>query len=311
MNDDDKQRGNNLKNKVIKTGGAITGLIASGAVLAILLVLAFLILTLPLGLTFIDEGTVGVKTTFGEVTGEQLEPGLHYRLPIVQQIHVMETRTQTVTTSDVAEEEVGDGMMSVKSSDGLNIGMDVSVRYRLPDSNATRIYGTLGSQDQFYDRLVEPTIQQSIRDAASRYRAEQVYSETRGDFQDDVSAEMAEQGFNEHGLVVEQVQLRDVQLPDSVEEAIEEQESTERQIQVRQNQIEVEEAEAERKRVEAEGVRDAENIIAEADFDDRYLQYLWITEGLEKGDVIYMPFSEEKGLDMFKDIDNIESPYQE
>lgn len=270
-----------------------------------------------ISIKYVDEGQRAVKTTFGDVTHEEpIEPGMAFAAPFVHGLHKMDTRAQTITTGDVSgskttDEHASQGMMSVKSTNGLNIGMDISVRYRLKEENATDIYESLGTQRQWTSKLVEPTIKSEIRNTASQYTAENVYSDERDEFQTELKQRIMEGDFERHGLVVEQVQLRDVQLPAQVEDSIESAESMKHKVLKKEREIELARKEAERKRVEAKGLRDSEEIATEAfETENAYLQYIWITEGLQKGDPMYVPFNGQGGMEMFKDVDKIPNATQ-
>ncbi|MDR2902802.1 MAG: prohibitin family protein [Lactobacillales bacterium] len=82
----------------------------------ILIILAVVVLiVLPFSMSIfqtIDSGEKGVRTTFGKVSGQALDEGLHLKIPGIQEIHIFTIRTQKVRfqtkgfSKDVQEVEV-------------------------------------------------------------------------------------------------------------------------------------------------------------------------------------------------------------
>jgi regulator of protease activity HflC (stomatin/prohibitin superfamily) len=96
------------------------------------------------------------------------------------------------------------------------------------------------------------------------------------------------------GVVIHEVQIRNVEPPSQIDAAIEAKQAAAERIEQKRNELEIERLEAERKVVEAEGIRDAQAVIDET-LTEEYLRYLWIQEGLEKGDVVYVVPSDGAG----------------
>lgn len=114
--------------------------------------------------------------------------------------------------------------------------------------------------------------------------------------------ECMSESLNTIGINVIEVQIRNIQPPARVIEAIEQKEAVEREVEQKRAELEKEELEAERKRIEAQGIRDSQEIIDET-LTPAYIQYLWITEGIERGDTIYVVPSDGTGqLQLTKEV---------
>ena len=118
-----------------------------------------------------------------------------------------------------------------------------------------------------------------IRDNAVYYDAVSLYSTKRDEFQDRIFKSI-ESDFKKRGLLLEQLLIRNITLPQAVSTSIEQKISAEQDAQKMQFVLQKERQEAERKRVEAQGIADYQHIISES-LTDRQLQYESIKAQLE------------------------------
>ena len=274
-------------------------------------VVGFIAISLVMA-TFItvDEGDRAVVTTWGEASGE-MEPGMNFRVPVMQGVETYTVREQVAAfgDQDAARSSLEFGRIDAKTDGGADMRTDIAIGFRLQPENVTDVYRDLGTESQYYDRLVNNEIDSVVRDVASDYTIDQLHrNQGRTAFQEDIKTELSEK-FEVYGFEVTRVNLENINFDQSIEDAINSAEAKQYEVEERQRAIEVEEAEAERKRVEAEGVRQAEEEIAQVfQGDDAYLQYLFITEALANEEAthpIYVPM-DDGGMDMFKDIDNFD-----
>ncbi len=215
--------------------------------------IAFVLLLLGIGLTAscgfrtIDTGHVGVTTLFGRLTGEQLAEGLHLVNPL-KRVAEMSIRTQEI-------KEHAD----VPSSEGLIIGLETSLLYRLEPDRAAEVFQKIGPR--YVDIVVIPNLRSVIRAVTAAHTANALYSEGR----EQVAQQMLTQLkpiLEARGVMVETVLLRDIKLPDTLRAAIEAKQQAEQQAQQMQFVLQRERQEAERKRIEAQGVSDFQRIVS-------------------------------------------------
>lgn len=221
----------------------------------------------------IDAGRVGVKKLFGKVQPEIIESGLHLINPMMNVIH-MDIKTQNYTMSGLHDEnmQTGDDAIRVLTSDGLEVVIDLTVLFRLNKSEAPRIVQEIGTN--YVDKIVRPIARTKIRDNAVYYQAIELFSTKRDEFQQKIF-ESIEHDFQSRGLVLEQLLVRNIVLPESVRHAIESKINAEQEAQKMTYVLQKEKQEAERKRVEAQGISDYQKII-NATLTDKQLQYEWI-----------------------------------
>jgi len=218
----------------------------------------------------IDAGNVGVKSLYGSVQPDILESGLHLINPLLE-VTNFDIQTQNYTMSAIHEEgaKSGDDAIRVLSNDGLEVVIDLTVLYRVMPTATPKIYRQIGVD--YTDKIVRPVTRTRIRDNAVYYDAVALYSTKRNEFQQRIFATI-EADFKSRGLVLEQLLIRNINLPVSVKASIESKINAEQDAQKMQFVLQKEKQEAERKRVEAQGIADYQRIISTG-LSDKQLQY--------------------------------------
>lgn len=218
----------------------------------------------------IDTGQVGVKTLFGKVDNDVLYSGLHIVNPLIE-ITPFDVKTQNYTMSAVHDEGMksGDDAIRVLSADGLEVTIDLSVLFKVSPSQAPLILRQIGGD--YLDKIVRPVSRTAIRDNAVSYEAVALYSTKREEFQDKIF-QTINASFAKRGLVLEQLLVRNITLPESVKKTIESKINAEQDAQKMIFVLQKEKQEAERKRVEAQGIADYQKILSTG-LSDKQLQY--------------------------------------
>ncbi|AMJ66758.1 prohibitin family protein [Hymenobacter sp. PAMC 26628] len=218
----------------------------------------------------VGVGQVGVQTLFGQVQQRVLQPGLSLVNPLVD-VTRFDTRTQNYTMSAVRNEgqQAGDDAIRVLSADGLEVVIDLTVLYHVVPAQAPKILATIG--EDYQDKIVRAISRTRIRDNAVYYDAVALYSTRREEFQARILAAI-EKDFRTNGLQLDQLLIRNIQLPQSVKASIESKISAEQDAQKMQFVLQKEKQEAERKRVEAQGIADYQRIV-NTELSDKLLQY--------------------------------------
>ena len=218
----------------------------------------------------IDAGKVGVKSLYGNVSPDILESGLHIVNPLID-VTVFDIQTQNYTMSAIASEgsQQGDDAIRVLSNDGLEVVIDLTVLFKINPLDAPKIFQQIGAD--YSNKIVRPITRTRIRDNAVYYDAVALYSTKRNEFQNRIFSTI-ENDFKKRGLILEQLLIRNINLPTSVKKTIESKINAEQDAQKMQFVLLKEKQEAERKRVEAQGIADYQKIISTG-LSDRQLQY--------------------------------------
>jgi regulator of protease activity HflC (stomatin/prohibitin superfamily) len=218
----------------------------------------------------IDAGEVGVKKLFGNVQSDVLPSGLHFINPLYD-VEKMDIKTQNYTMSGVHDEgaKQGDDAIRVLTADGLEVTIDLTVLYKVLPSEAPNIIKETGLD--YTDKIVRPVTRTKIRDNAVYYDAVALYSTKRDEFQQRIFRSI-DGDFKKRGLILEQLLVRNITLPQAVKTAIELKINAEQEAQKMQFVLQKERQEADRKRIEAQGIADYQHIISES-LTDKQLQY--------------------------------------
>jgi regulator of protease activity HflC (stomatin/prohibitin superfamily) len=212
-----------------------------------LAVLVLVIILLMASTTSIPTGNVGVLTLFGRVTGETLPEGIHLVNPL-KSVQKLSIQTQSVKES-----------ANVPSNEGLILALDTSLLFRLDKNKAAFVYQTVG--DNYAEKIVEPTLRAAIRASTSAHTANALYTNARELVQQQIQDELTAQ-LAPRGVIVENVLLRDVQLPAMLKGSIEAKQQAEQDALRMSFILQKEKQEAERKRIEAQGIADFQRIVA-------------------------------------------------
>jgi regulator of protease activity HflC (stomatin/prohibitin superfamily) len=218
----------------------------------------------------IDAGQVGVKSLFGKIDNEVLTSGLNLINPLYD-VKTIDIKTLNYTMSGVHDEgdKEGDDAIRVLTADGLEVIIDLTVLYRVTSDQAPRLIRETGLD--YRDKIVRPLTRTKIRDNAVYFTAIELYSNKRDLFQGRIFKSI-DTDFKKRGLILEQLLVRNITLPQNVKTSIEEKIKAEQEAQKMEFVLQKEKQEAERKRVEAQGIADYQKIIS-AGLGDKQLQY--------------------------------------
>lgn len=218
----------------------------------------------------IEPGQIGVKVLFGSIQNDVMGSGLHFINPLMD-IKRLDVKTQNYTMSGVNDEghKTGDDAIRVLTSDGLEVTIDLTVLYRIVSSEAPRLLKETG--DDYEDKIVRPLTRTKIRDNAVYYQAVDLFGSKRDEFQQRIYKSI-EDDFKKRGLMLEQLLVRNITLPNSVKASIESKINAEQDAKKMEFVLQKEKQEAERKRVEAQGIADYQHII-NTGLTDQQLQY--------------------------------------
>jgi regulator of protease activity HflC (stomatin/prohibitin superfamily) len=196
----------------------------------------------------VDSGQVGVLTLFGRVTGEVLPEGIHLVNPFKEN-NQMSIRTQEVKES-----------ASVPSSEGLVMNLDTSLIFHLNPEKAAEAYQKIGPNYMLV--LVEPNLRAAIRESTASHTANALYTGEREMVAKQIYDQLADR-LGSRGIMIESVLLRDIQLPQTLKSSIEAKQQAEQEALAMSFRLQKETQEAQRKRIEAQGIRDFQQIVAQ------------------------------------------------
>jgi prohibitin 1 len=161
----------------------------------------------------------------------------------------MSIQTQTIKES-----------ASVPSSEGLIMSMDTSLIYHLNPDHAAEVFQKTGAD--YENRFVEPILRSAIRESTASHSANALYTGERELVAKQIFDQLTAQ-LSQRGITVENVLLRDIQLPASLKASIEAKQQAEQEALAMNFRLQKETQEAQRKRIEAQGIRDFQQIVTQ------------------------------------------------
>jgi len=207
----------------------------------------------------IEAGEAGVlfKRFSGGLEKENIyKPGFHLVAP-----------WNTMYIYEVREQQIAE-KMEVLSSNGLTIVTDVTVRVAPNQAQIGELHETFGRQ--YTDRLIKPEIRSAVREVIGRYTPEELYSTKRAEVTTSIQ-EGLEKALGDNYINLKATLIRDIELPQRVQDAIEEKIEAEQKAQRYDFLLAQERKEAERKIIEAEAKAESNRILT-ASLNDRILQ---------------------------------------
>jgi len=248
--------------------------VALALVACLPLLVAASIVVVPSGM-----GGVRVSQIRGTLPGT-LYPGVHFIAPLVENVEVFDLRDHLFTAG--LFEEAGKpqkNSLSVQSLEGLNIGLAVTVRYRLDPNKLDSVQAHM---PQPVDKeLVPPVVASAWRELAPQFTVREIFSTKREEVRSKAAAIITRK-LGADGIVVEEVMLSDIQLPAEYAKGLEglllkEQQDDQLGVDtdIQQKQVRIAELQAEAEAVQkvkaAEG--DAQSRVVEAKGEADAMQY--------------------------------------
>lgn len=232
------------------------------------------------GIVVVPSGMGGVRVSqlSGTLPGT-LYPGAHFVTPLIDSVQIFDLRDHMFTAGMIDEgvktAGVKPAVLTVQSMEGLNIGLGITVRYRLDPNRLASVQAHLPQPAD--KQLVPPVVASAWRELAPQYTVKEIFSTKR----EEVRAKAAgiiTRKLAADGIVVEEVMLSDIQLPDEYAKGLEglllkEQQDDQMAVDtdIQQKQVKIAELQAEadagQKVKEAEGEAQAKVVEARGEAD--------------------------------------------
>ena len=257
----------------------------------------------------VESGTVGVLSTLGKYDPDEVQPGLHFKIPLAQKVYIFDVRLHAANYKSNKDLPDGHGVINkpairVLDAKNLPIGIEMTVQYTPKPTEASEILAKYGRG--YFDKLINPVVRDVVRDVIGQYQAEQIAAD-RAKIAAEIRTKL-EAKFAKLPFALNDVLLRDIKLPKVVIKKIEEVQLAKQEEQklamvekqaIKRQKIKTIEAntrlieittkakaDAEKKKIEAdakayqitkeaEAVARANREIA-ASIDDRLIRYKWI-----------------------------------
>jgi regulator of protease activity HflC (stomatin/prohibitin superfamily) len=224
----------------------------------------------------VPDGTAGVRVS--QIWGarpDTLYPGVHLVTPLVDSVAIYDTREQVYSTVASENAKQKGDVLTVQAREGLNIGLAVSVRYRLDPKRLDSIHSNL--PQPVGDQVVAPVVATIYRQLAPNYITREIFATKREELRTK-AAETITARLASDGIVVREVLL----LPEEYAKGLEglllkEQENerlgTEQEIKSKEVRIAELEAEAQKAREVKQAEAQAQVHVLQAKAESDAMQY--------------------------------------
>jgi regulator of protease activity HflC (stomatin/prohibitin superfamily) len=245
-----------------------------------LAIAAVLPLLLASSVVVIPDGTAGVRISqiWGTRPGT-LYPGVHIVTPLIDSVELYDTREQVYSTIPAENPKQKGDVLSVQAREGLNIGLAVSVRYRLDPQRLNIIHANL--PQPVGEEVVAPVVSTIYRQLAPNYVTREIFALKREELRTK-AAEAITTRLASDGILVREVLLRDIRLPEEYAKGLEglllkeqenEQLGTVQEIKQKEVKIAELEAEAQKSRDVKQAEAQAQVRVLQAKAESDAMQY--------------------------------------
>lgn len=267
------KKGGNLNFKIPNFGGMGK---FSSVLYVIIALIALLVIAKPF--VTIQSGEVGIKSNLGKYDPTPLGAGLHFFVPFIQNIFVVDTRMRIINytssedlSSDIPAKSGAGGIirknsLSVLDSRNLPVSIDITVQYRLNEATAPNTIAEWGFL--WEDKIIDPRVKDVVRSVIGNYTAEELPTKR------DEIAKAIDDGIRKNIEALANspvdllaVQLREIILPAKVKEQIERVQIAKQEAERTKYEVERANQEALKKAALAKGNADAVKIEAQGRAD--------------------------------------------
>ncbi|MCI0469405.1 MAG: prohibitin family protein [Nitrospirae bacterium] len=232
--------------KIIKSAGdfnTVNGRANGKKIKRIILGIALLLLVLFLNpFVIVSAGHRGVVLNFGAVGKDVLGEGIHFRIPIVQKIILLDVRVQKTQTGAEAV-----------SKDLQDTNTTIAVNFHILPDKANVIYQTIGTA--FKERVLDPAVQEVVKAITAKYTAQELISQrekVRSEIKDLLKERMLA-----YNIVIDDFAIVNFKFSQQFEQAIEAKQAADQLAQKAQRDLERIKIEAQQKITQAKAEAEA------------------------------------------------------
>jgi len=245
-----------------------------GGKAALLYVLIGLVLVLVLAkpFTIIQEGERGILSTNGKYQDQALLPGLHFIIPIIQKVYVVDTKVRIINyasrieTNSNSEGIITKPAITVLDKRGLPVSIELTVQYRLNAQFAAQTISNWGFS--WEDKIINPVVRDVVRNVVGKYDAESIpvmRNTIATAIEDGILANIKQ--LKNSPVILQSIQLRDIILPQKVKDQIERVQLAKQEVQRAEQEVQRAKQEALKREAEAQGVAQQARIEAQGKAD--------------------------------------------
>lgn len=189
------------KEKVIDANsGSVKKIVTTAIVVFVLLIV------LLNSFTTVKAGHSGVVTTFGKVSEGVLSEGLHFKIPFIQNIILIDNRVQKAEAS-----------CSSASKDLQTVSSTIAVNYNVLNGRSASIYKNIGMDYEAV--IITPAIQECVKAVTAKFTAEELITNRQS--VSDQMMDLLKEKIGEYGIEIQIFNITAFDFTDEYNAAIE------------------------------------------------------------------------------------------
>jgi len=250
----------------------------------VLAIVAAIIFFKPI--TIINSGEVGIKVKTGKFDETPLKAGLHFYIPVIQNIITVNTRmrqviysnqSNTLTSEDyksrstLGSNDLEGGVkhsraIPVLDKRGLTVNIDLAVQYRLNADVAPKTIEEWGAA--WEEKIINSKVREVVRDVIGQYTAEKLPA-MRNEIATAIQTKVTEKISSLDGkpVILAAVELRNIVLPEKIRAKIEQLQAEKQNVNIAEQQKEKAKQDAQRNAEIARGEAERNRIVAQGQAD--------------------------------------------
>lgn len=206
----------------------------------------------------VRPGEIGIKQTLGVIRGKPFMSGVKFYNPFVSKVIKINVRiVESFNT------------LPLPTKEGLSVNTEISLLYHVKPEAANDVYQKFGTN--YEEVMVLSNFRATAREISAKYYAKELYATERDKVEKAIASELSEH-ISKYGFVIDAVLLKDIILPAQMVQAIQEKVNAEQAVLKMEFVIEQQKKEAERRIIEANGIKNAQDII-NSSLSEKLLQY--------------------------------------
>jgi regulator of protease activity HflC (stomatin/prohibitin superfamily) len=178
--------------------------------------LAVILVVLSSAFYTVRYGTIGVVTRFGQIVGEPVKPGLHVKLPFIDNVLVYrtqkiiyETLASNLYSNSESNADYQDFAVDTTTKDGQQISLRYTVRFAINPEKVRQVAETLGTEKEAVEKIVKTDSRIWVRSLARNYAAIDLYSGNIQEVAEEITDKLKPR-FEENGIVLDEFGIRSI-----------------------------------------------------------------------------------------------------
>lgn len=212
-------------------------------------ILVVVLISVSQAMYTVEEGNVGIVKRFGEAT-QQVNPGLHMKIPFVDTLEILEIRTRKNVEK-----------LNASTHEQMPVTAEVSINWTVRRDQAFELFKSYGGLSQFEARILDPKLRSAAKGALARYKAEEIIqnrSQVITQIEEFLITEM-----QEYPVKLDSAQLENLDLPKKYLQSIETKQTEKNLAAAEKHRLDRQQLEAQREVNTANAKRDAAKATAD------------------------------------------------